>query len=124
MAVVSSSDSIVVGEGAPGLGRKRWVYLAILLMVVLGTRLFELDGLPYGHNNDDTGLAYEGYLLLQESDYEVFVSQARESTLPYLCGTTRLLPIEWPDDIVAGDDQKIVLATQPRSVDAAMPRDR
>jgi hypothetical protein len=70
----------------PGRIDPRWVFCCVLLLLAIATRFWQLDTLPYGHNNDETGLAYEGYLLLQESDYRVVVSQARESTLPYLYG--------------------------------------
>ena len=73
-------------EVPPGSARTRWICLAILLVLAFGTRLYQLDVLPYGHNNDETGLTYEGYLLLQEPGLPVFVSQAREPTLPYLYG--------------------------------------
>jgi 4-amino-4-deoxy-L-arabinose transferase-like glycosyltransferase len=64
----------------------RWIYFAILLVLALGTRLYLLDVLPYGHNNDETRMAIDGYVLLQDGVYEPLTYQSRESTFPYLYG--------------------------------------
>jgi hypothetical protein len=62
------------------------MFFAILLALALFTRLFQLDVLPYGHNNDETRMALDGYVLLQEGVFEPLIFQARESTFPYLYG--------------------------------------
>lgn len=86
MVVEAALESRCAAEGPPTIGRKRWVYLAILLMVALGTRFYQLDVLPYGHNNDETRMAIDGYILLEEGRFEPLVFQSRESTFPYLYG--------------------------------------
>ena len=65
---------------------KRWVYFAILVVVALGARLYMLDELPYGLNADETRMAFDGYLYLEEGVYRPLVYQYRESTLPYVYG--------------------------------------
>jgi hypothetical protein len=64
----------------------KWVYLAILLAVALSARLYMLDELPYGLNADETRMAYDGYLYLEDGVYRPLVYQQRESTLPYVYG--------------------------------------
>ena len=81
---------VFVSAGAgfklPGRLDPRWVFIFVLLLLVIVTRFWQLDGLPYGHNNDEAAMTYDGYLLLQEEGYQAFISQARESTLPYSYG--------------------------------------
>jgi hypothetical protein len=62
------------------------MFFGILLALALFTRLYQLDVLPYGHNNDETRMALDGYVLLQDGVYEPLVFQSRESTFPYLYG--------------------------------------
>ena len=83
---MSSSESAESRSDLADRQRARWIYFGILLLLALGTRFWQLDVLPYGLNNDETAMTYEGYQLLDEPRYEVFVSQARESTFPYLYG--------------------------------------
>lgn len=64
----------------------RWVLLGLLLMLAAFTRLYRLDVLPYGHNNDATRMAIDGFNLLQDGVYKPLTYQSRESTLPYLYG--------------------------------------
>jgi len=54
--------------------------------VALGARLYMLDELPYGLNADETRMAFDGYLYLEEGVYRPLVYQYRESTLPYVYG--------------------------------------
>jgi hypothetical protein len=54
--------------------------------MALFTRLYHLDTLPYGHNHDETRMALDGFVLIQDGVYEPLVSQYRESTFPYLYG--------------------------------------
>jgi hypothetical protein len=78
-----------VPEAPPGdlpARTKRWVYFAILVVVALGARLYMLDELPYGLNADETRMAFDGYLYLEEGVYRPLVFQYRESTQPYVYG--------------------------------------
>jgi 4-amino-4-deoxy-L-arabinose transferase-like glycosyltransferase len=82
---VSTAASEIFTQNSPASNTK-WISLGILLALALFARLYHLDTLPYGHNNDETRMALDGLVLLQDGVYEPLASQFRESTFPYLYG--------------------------------------
>jgi len=82
---VSTAAPEISIRAAP-VSKTRWIFLGILLALALFTRLYHLDTLPYGHNNDETRMALDGFVLIQDGGYEPLASQYRESTFPYLYG--------------------------------------
>jgi hypothetical protein len=81
-----STATSEVSARASSASRTIWIYFAVLVVLALFTRLYQLDTLPYGHNNDSTRMTLDGFVLLQDGKYEPLTYQARESTLPYLYG--------------------------------------
>lgn len=77
---------VIPGVSTAAPRTARWIAIALLIVVAFGTRLYKLGDIPYGHNNDETGMAIDGYVLLETPGYQPLVSHSRESTLPYLYG--------------------------------------
>lgn len=63
-----------------------WVLIAALLALTAAVRLWQLGEIPFGLNHDEAQKVYEGQLLLKTGVYSPAISQARESTVPYLLG--------------------------------------
>ena len=60
--------------------------IAAMLALAAAVRLWQLGEIPFGFNHDEAQKVYEGHQLLKTGVYSPSISQARESTVPYLLG--------------------------------------
>ena len=63
-----------------------WAMIAAVFALTATVRLWQLGEIPFGFNHDEAQKVYEGQLLLKTGTYSPAISQARESTVPYLLG--------------------------------------